>query len=189
MKAGTSVSMDDGFIAQAVRGRKFGSDCHQVGKFVVEVIKKTGEIFTYEIPNSSTTQGKNYLLDAGFRSTGNTANWYMGLIDATGFVELLAADTAASHTGWTEFEDYDNSTRPAWTKSAASAGVMNASAASSFTISAVGSGQALKGAFIASSNTKGGGSGVLWATGQFAADIPIQETDVINITYFTQLTS
>lgn len=189
MMAGTKLGNTDGFSVNIERGRKLETELQQVGKFVLEIVRKTGEVLTYEFPNGSTTQGKNYLLDAGFRNSGTTANWYMSLIDATGFVELLAADTAASHTGWTEFQDYDNTTRPAWTKSAASGGIMNASAATSFTISAVGSGQAIKGAFIASSNTKGGGSGVLWATGQFPADIPIQETDVLNLTYFTQLTS
>jgi hypothetical protein len=160
----------------------------QEGCFGYEIIRK-GEVIAEGIfPNGSTTVGKNYLLDAAFRNSGTTANWYIGLIDAASYSALAAADTMSSHGGWVEFEDYTESVRQTWTKSAASSGQITASAASAFTIGAVSSGTEVKGAFVTSVSTKGGTTGILWATGIFPADIPVQEDDIINITYYTQLT-
>lgn len=161
---------------------------HPEGFFHLEVIRNGQVVHNFDFPNGSTTQGRNYLLDAGFRNSGTTANWYIGLIDADGFSALAAADTAASHGGWDEFTAYDETTRQAWNKSAASSGTMNASAASAFTIGAVGASTFLQGAFITSASAKSATTGVLWATGEFPAEIPVQEGDIINITYYTSLT-
>jgi len=161
---------------------------HPEGFFHLEVIRNGTVVNDLTFPNGSTTQGRNYLLDAGFRNSGTTSNWYIGLIDSDGFSALDAADTASSHGGWDEFTTYDESTRQAWNKSAASAGTMNASSASSFTVGAVASGTFLQGAFIASASAKSATTGVLWATGEFPAEIPVQEGDIINITYYTSLT-
>lgn len=158
------------------------------GFFHLEIVRKGKVVKDFTFPNGSTTQGRNYLLDAGFRNSGTTANWYIGLIDADGFSALDAADTPSSHGGWDEFTTYDETNRQTWNKSAASAGTMNASSASSFTIGAVTAGTFLQGAFVTSVNTKGATTGVLWATGEFPAEIPVQEGDIINITYYTSLT-
>lgn len=185
---GTVAQSSDGFNAFVTKARTLGATDKSAGGFELTITRKTGEVEKYVFPNGSTTQGRNYLLDAAFRNSGTTANWYIGLIDKTSFSELNVADTAASHGGWVEFEDYDESVRQTWTKSAASGGIINASAASTFTINAVSPLQYLAGAFVASVNTKGATTGILWATGQFAADIPIQEGDILNLTYFSQLT-
>lgn len=165
-----------------------GTEVKPQGFFGLQLIRSGEIIHDLYFPNGSTTQGRNYLLDAAFRNSGTTANWYLGLIDADGFSTVAAADTAASHGGWDEFTAYDESARPAWTKSAASSGTMNASAASVFTIGAVGADTFLQGAFVASASAKGATTGILWATGEFPAEIPIVEGDVINITYYTSLT-
>lgn len=185
---GTFGHIFDGFKAFVKKARAVGTLDKSVGGFELTITRKSGGVEKYVFPNGSTTQGRNYLFDAAFRNSGTTANWYIGLIDKTSFSGLNVADTAASHAGWIEFDDYDESVRQTWTKAAASGGIINASAASTFTISAVSVGQFLAGAFVTSVNTKGATTGILWATGQFAADIPIQEGDVLNLTYFSQLT-
>lgn len=184
----TKSKIEGGFSASLERRRNLGDDTVQEGYFGYEIIRKGKVIAEGRFNNGSTTVGKNYLLDAAFRDSGTTANWYIGLIDAASYSALAAADTMSSHGGWVEFEDYTESVRQTWTKSAASSGQMTASAASAFTIGAVSSGTEVKGAFVTSVSTKGGTTGILWATGIFPADIPVQEDDIINITYYTQLT-
>lgn len=165
-----------------------GTEVKPQGYFGLQVIRNGEVIHDFTFPNGSTTQGRNYLLDAAFRNSGTTANWYLSLIDADGFSSVDAADTPASHGGWAEFTAYDESTRPAWSKSAASGGTMNASAASMFTVGAVGAGTFIQGAFVTSLSTKGGTTGILWATGEFPAEIPVVEGDILNLTYYTSLT-
>lgn len=188
MNTGTIAKSNDGFGFSMERRRKLVTELEQSGGFLLIIERKNGSVEDYTFPNSSTTEGKNYLLDAGFRNSGTTANWYMSLVDEDGFSAFSSADTMVSHAGWTEFQTYNEAARQTWTKSAASGGIMNASAAAQFTIGAVSAGQYLKGAFVTSGSVKGATTGVLWATGQFPADIPIQEDDVLNLTYFTQLT-
>lgn len=188
MNTGTIIDSNDGFSYRLDRKRKLSDSCEPSGFFLLTVTRK-GKIIHEEVfKNASTTQGKNYLLDAGFRNTGTTALWYISLVDKASFSTFALADTSASHGGWIEFQDYTEAVRQTWVKSAASGGIMSASSAAQFTIAAVAPSTFLKGAFITSLNTKGGTTGFLWATGQFAEDIPIQEDDILNLTYFIQLT-
>ena len=50
-------------------------------------------------------------------------SWFVGHISLTSFTALAAADTMASHTGWTEFTGYSQSTRVAWASGAAASQV------------------------------------------------------------------
>lgn len=130
--------------------------------------------------NGIVDEGLNKLLDVMFHATTQLTTWYMSLIDNTGFTALAAADTLASHAGWTEFTSYDEATRPEWTEGAAASKSIASSAASVFTINATGT---IKGGFIASDNTKGGTTGTLWATSAFASTYPVEDNDVLNISY------
>lgn len=116
----------------------------------------------WEWRNAATTAGLNYLLDAGFRNQTAVATWYVGLIDNTSFTAIAAADTMSSHSGWAEFDDYDETTRPAWTiANAAASGSLASSSVTQFTINASGT---ARGMFLASNSTIGGTTGTLWAT-------------------------
>ena len=117
------------------------------------------------VPNMVSTAGFNYLLDAGFHSGTQVTAWYQGLI-ANGTITLAAADTMGSHSGWTEFTSYSESTRQQWTVGAASGGANTNSTAVTFTINATGS--QVYGFFITSVNTKSGTTGTLWCTGAFS---------------------
>ena len=47
-----------------------------------------------------------------FKGSSYTAAWYLGLITGPGSgTTIAAADTLASHAGWTEFTDYTGGTR------------------------------------------------------------------------------
>ena len=66
------------------------------------------------------TAGLNYILNVLFGATAKPTDLYIGLVASSGFTGFSDSDTAASHTGWTEFEDYDESGRVEITFGAAS---------------------------------------------------------------------
>jgi hypothetical protein len=96
-------------------------------------------------------------------------NWYAGLIDNSGFVQLAPTDTMASHPGWNELTSFGQANRPQWVPGPVANQLITNPSVINFTISAVCS---IRGAFLVSSNTKGGTTGLLWASGVF--EVPQQ---------------
>lgn len=135
--------------------------------------------------NGATTVGRNTMLDNMFR-TPTSRSWYQSLINNSGFSALSAADTSASHAGWTELHAvYSNATRPAWSPGAASSALISA-AGTQFTFT---SGGTAYGCFIISENTKGGTTGILWATGPFDTVLTVANLDTLDLTYATSLSA
>lgn len=149
---------------------------------IIEHWRNGQKIGEYSMPNGITNAGKNYVLDAGFNGGSQVpaGSWCIGLIDSTGFTALAAADTLASHGGWTEFTTYSQITRPAWGQGAAASQAVTNSTPITFDITA---GGVLKGIAICSNTTKGGTSGTLWSTAQFTTDVPVANGDQLKITY------
>lgn len=140
----------------------------------------------WELRNAAVTVGLNYLLDAGFRNQTVVTAWYIGLINNSGFSALSAADTMSSHAGWTEFTDYDEATRQAWTiANAAASGSLATSTAATFTISATGS---VRGMFLTSSNTKSGTTGTLWATATEGSGRSVVDDQSLQVFYTNTFT-
>ncbi len=157
------------------------------GRFGLHCFDRGGRpLWSDFFPNGVTTAGGNYLLDAGLRNQTQLANWYIGLISGTGFTALALADTMASHVNWTEFTAYDEATRQAWTPGAAGGMAITNPVRASFTISTNGS--LIRGAFLASDNTKGGSSGTLWSTGAIAGNRTMNDGQILRVDYQTLLT-
>lgn len=110
--------------------------------------------------NNITTAGLNHVLETQFRAGSQVTAWYLGLINQAGFTALAAADTMASHGGWTETGAYSEVTRPQWSPGAAASGLIVNTTRVLFTINAV---VTIKGFFVTSNNTKAGTTGTLWA--------------------------
>jgi hypothetical protein len=106
--------------------------------------------------------------------------WYLGLIDNTGFSALAAADTMASHGGWSESSAYTQGVRQTWTPGAASGQTITNPTSATFTINAT---VTIKGAFLASDSTKGGTSGVLFATGAFSSTQSLVNAQNLRVSY------
>lgn len=139
--------------------------------------------------NLVTRAGAGNLLDVGFGASTQITTWYLGLIGNTSYTTGPAkADTAASHSGWTEATGYSQANRPTLAWSAASTGSDNvdkaASAAASFSINAT---DTIKGAFLISNNTKGGTTGTLYSAGTFT-DRAVSSGDTLNVTPTMRLT-
>lgn len=134
--------------------------------------------------NTVTTGGKNDLLDKYFAGSSYTAAWFCGLISSVSYTAISAADTMASHAGWTEAgatnaPNYSSGTRVALAFSSASAGSKATSSASSFTFSGSGT---IKGMFGASNSTKDGTTGILYNAVLFTGgDRAVVSTDVVNV--------
>jgi hypothetical protein len=143
-----------------------------------ECIRNGKKIWEEVIKNLIPTAGLNDILDKYFKGTTYTAAWYVGLINNVGWTAYAAADTLASHAGWTESTNYSGN-RSALTLGSVSAGSVNNSASkASFTIGV--GGAVIKGAFICTVNT--GTSGILYGEGSFSAARTLVETDVLNAT-------
>jgi hypothetical protein len=152
------------------------------GLFVMTALDRRGNIKWQEkFPNGVTVAGLNDLLSVAFASGTQKPNWYGGLINGSGFSSLSSGDTAASHSGWTEATRYSQSTRPAWTPGTPSGGALAGTAALTFSINASSS---IQGGFLISNSTKGGTSGILYATGSFSSGArSLSNGDTLSVAY------
>jgi hypothetical protein len=147
---------------------------------------RDGKLIHKEVaPNGVTNEGKDKILDAYFRNQTQPTQWYLGFIDNAGFSALADTDTMSSHAGWAEATGYSEATRPAWTTTAAASQSITNPTPATFNITGVAT---LKGIFVPSDNTKSGTTGDLWATALFAGNIPVDNGDIIKITYTVNAT-
>ena len=153
------------------------------GKFVVEHLDSNGNLKKkYEFNNDIVNVGKNDILGVYFHSDTQTAtgSWYIGLISNASYSGLAAGDTMSSHSGWTEFVGYSQSTRVAWGPGAAASQSITNSTPAQFDINASGT---VKGIFTTNGSAKSGTTGTLWATALFSADVPVTSGDQLKVTY------
>jgi hypothetical protein len=121
-----------------------------------------------------------------FAGSSYTATWYIGLYGAAASNTPAAADTAASHAGWTEIVPYSNATRPVCTFGTATTAdpsvTTNSASPAAFTINATAT---VGGAFLISNSTKSGSTGTLFSASDFAApgDRVVASGDTLNVTY------
>ncbi len=144
----------------------------------VECLDAEGRIkWVEEVENLVVNAGLDDLLDKYFKGSSYSAGFFVGLKN-TGTV--AAADTMASHGGWTENTTYSNGTRPALTLGSVSGqSVDNAAAKASFTINGS---TTIFGAFVATNSTKGGTTGTLYGAADFAASRAVINGDTLNVT-------
>lgn len=155
------------------------------GFYVVECIGPDGKLkWRDTIKNLVTDAGANDNLDKYLAGSGYTAAWYLGLVNSS--PSFNAADTMASHAGWTENTNYSNSTRVAPSFGSASSRSKAASAAA-FNINS--NAQTIAGCFLTTVSTKGGTTGILYSCGSFSGgNKTVDNGDVLNVTYTATLT-
>lgn len=132
------------------------------------------------IDNIVVNAGLNHILDVVLSAATQVTSWYIGLLSASPTV--AAADTMASHSGWTEVTAYDEANRQAWSEGGVSGqSISNSGNEATFTIST--DGTDIGGAFLTSNNTKGGSTGTLYAAGAFSAgDKSLDDGDTLDVT-------
>lgn len=170
------------FIAN--NGTKAGTSAG--GVYTVQCFDKDGKLkWEDKSHNLVVNEGLKDMNDKYFSGSGYTATWYVGLITgpASG-TAFAAADTLASHAGWTEFSDYAGARKAAVFAAATLADpsvITNSASPASFSIT--GAGGVVAGAFLASVSS--GSSGILFSESDFQApgDRTVVSGDTLNITY------
>ena len=156
------------------------------GVFTLQCFDKDGKLKWEESThNLVVNTGLQDMNNKYFKGSGYSAAWYMGLITGPGSgTTIAAADTLASHSGWTEFTDYSG-TRPAITfgtpTTADPSVITNSATPSAFSIS--GAGGVVAGAFICTAAS--GTSGTLFSASDFQSpgDRTVVSGDTLNVTY------
>jgi hypothetical protein len=186
MSFAENAKATDAQSASLVAGTGSNEEMTIRGDYTVECRDASGNLkWTEEFKNLVVTVGKNFMLDETFAGTNYSAAWYLGLVDGTSSPTYNAANTMASHSGWTEFTDYSETTRPAPTWVVASAG-SKATNATSFSISGTGT---VAGAFMTTDSTKSGTTGTLFSAGNFSGGSrAVASGDTLNVTYTATLT-
>lgn len=138
---------------------------------------KGWEYLEREWKNLVVNQGLNDLLDVTLSGATQDTTWFIGLQSAT--PTNAAADTLASHGGWTEVTAYDETNRQAYVDAGASSqSLTNSASPAVFTINA--NGTDIGGAFLAGVNS--GTSGRLYAGGAFTGgNITLNDNAVLEV--------
>ncbi len=125
-----------------------------------------------------TNVGLNHVLDTEFHSGTPVTTWYLMLINNSPTPTLAAADTLASHAGWSETTSYTGN-RPAWTVGSAS---LQASTNASTVDFAINGTVTVYGVGLASASS--GTSGTLFATAAFSGGTQaVANGDTLKVTY------
>jgi hypothetical protein len=156
------------------------------GVFTIQCFGQDGNLkWEEKNHNLVVNEGLKDMNDKYFSGSAYTAAWYLGLITGPGSgTTIAAADTLASHTGWTEYTDYTGN-RQAVTFGAATLAdpsvISNSASPNAFIITAPGG--TVAGAFLASVAT--GSSGILFSASDFQSpgDRAVVAGDTLNVTY------
>lgn len=150
---------------------------------------KVGGIFTYEHfrdgelidrweeKNIVVDTGLNYILDAALSGAAVNTTHYIGL-----FSNNYTPISSTVITNLTEVTTkYTEGTRPTWVEAGVSAKtITNTASPAVFTFNTA---ETLYGAFLSSSNVKGGTTGTLISASKFSASRSMLIGDILNVTY------
>jgi hypothetical protein len=183
----TQASSNDATGASVVASGGTSSSLKAGGVFVVQCFDKDGNLkWEEKNHNLVVNVGLKDMNDKYFTGSAYTAAWYVGVYGAAASNNPAAGDTMASHAGWTEVTAYSQATRPQAVFAAASTAdpsVITTSASPA--VFSINGSTVVGGAFLTSSNTKSGTTGILFSASDFAApgDRSVVNGDTINITY------
>lgn len=145
-------------------------------KYRMECFDKNGrKKWEDEFRNTVMTVGKNYLLNNVFPAGTYTQSWYGGIM---GTGTAGAADTMASHPGWTETTAYSGTNRAAYSPAAAVGGTSTV-AALSYSMTGT---YTVGGMFITTNQPTSGTTGTLYSAGFIATARTGASGDTINVT-------
>lgn len=155
------------------------------GVYHIQCLDKDGNLKWEDLThNLVVNEGLQDMNTQYFKGSTYTAAFFLGLVTGPGSgTTFAAADTLASHAGWTEFTNYSGSRKTVTfgTATTADPSVLATSSAVSFTIS--GAGGTVAGAFLCT--VASGTSGVLFSEADFQSpgDRVVVSGDTLNVTY------
>jgi hypothetical protein len=155
------------------------------GVYYIQCLDKDGNLkWEDSTHNLVVNEGLQSMNTQYFKGSTYTAAFYLGLVVGPGSgTTYSAADTLASHAGWTEFTNYSGARKAVTfgTATTADPSVLATASAVSFTISGVGG--TVAGAFLCTVSS--GTSGVLFSEADFQSpgDRVVVSGDTLNVTY------
>jgi hypothetical protein len=179
-----SDSVTAGLITQRAGTERVGAG----GVFTVTCVGADGqEKWSDTFHNLVVNQGLQDMNSKYFAATGYTSAWFLGLVQGPGSgTTFAAADTLASHAGWTELVPgtaYTGNRKAVTFGTATTADpsvISNSASPSSFTMTS--NAQTIAGAFLCSVAT--GTSGILFSAGDFTGgDKLVDSGDTLSVTY------
>lgn len=181
-KASSADSMTAGLVAKT----GFGESAKGGGVFHVQCFDKDGNLkWEDQMHNLVVNQGLQDMNTQYFKGSSYTAAFYLGLVTGPGSgTAYAAADTLASHAGWTEFTNYSGARKAVTFGTATTADpsvIGNSASPSQFSIT--GGGGVVAGAFLCTVSS--GTSGVLFSEADFQSpgDRTVVSGDTLNVTY------
>jgi len=181
----------DTVSAGLVAGTRSSENALALGQFDFECIGADGKVkWTGSVPNLVVNAGLAYMAGSALTSVTQITTWYIGLYGAAASNTPAAADTMASHAGWTENVGYSNATRVACTFVTATTAnpsvATNSASPASYTINAT---STVGGAFLTSGSAKSGTAGTLFSASDFTSpgDRAVVSGDTLNVTYTMSL--
>jgi hypothetical protein len=176
----------DAAAAGLVAKTGFNEKIQAGGVFHVQCLDKDGNVkWEDQMHNLVVNEGLQNMNTEYFKGSTYTAAFFLGLVTGPGSgTTFAAADTLASHAGWTEYTDYSGDRKAVTFGTATTADpsvISNSAAPSSFIIS--GGGGVVAGAFLCTVNS--GTSGVLFSEANFQSpgDRTVVAGDTLNVTY------
>lgn len=148
------------------------------GVFEITCYRKGKLLWRDTAFNTVVNVGLQHILDVIFSGSSQVTTWYVGLTASS--PSPAAADTLASHSGWTEFTAYSGD-RKEWVEVRSSQSMDNSASKAAFTISS--DSQTVGGAFICSAAS--GTSGTLMCVAAFTGGNKsgLDTNDVLNVQY------
>jgi hypothetical protein len=155
-----------------------------------------------EFPNLVNAVGKELMLDTLLRTSGTytTVGPFLGLISGAS-PTFAAADTMASHAGWTEFTNYTvggsavrgTAVFTASTSTGTTPSNVTTCGAAAITYTITGAGGTVGGCFLVTGSgavsTQSSTAGTLYSAGAFATAKVTTAGDTVSVTYSTTATS
>jgi hypothetical protein len=176
----------DAAAAGLVAKTGFNEKIQAGGVFHVQCFDKDGNLkWEDQMHNLVVNEGLQNMNTQYFKGSTYTAAFFLGLITGPGSgTTYAAADTLASHAGWTEYTDYSGARKAVTFGTATTADpsvISNSASPASFTIS--GAGGVVAGAFLCTVDS--GTSGVLFSEADFQSpgDRTVVAGDTLNVTY------
>jgi hypothetical protein len=153
------------------------------GVFTFKHIRNGEVIDQWDEHNIVTDEGLNYILDSALSgATANTSH-YIGLFKnnyspiSTNVMATFPGAGVANEAN----SEYNEASRPTWTEAGVSAKtITNSASPATFTFN---TSVTIYGAFLSSSSTKAGTSGVLVSAAKFSAARSMLNADQLQITY------
>lgn len=184
---------DQAALRRAVRGLKY--EVTETGIVVPEMGLSVGGYFEIQVndgpvevvPNRVVNEGLTHMLDVELGNAAQTAAWYVALF--SGNVTPAATWTAANWVAQgTEFINYTQATRVAYTPAGASVqAITNSASRAQFTADT--GGGTVYGAALVSASAKSATTGILFSAARFSSQKILDAADDLNVAYSVQASS